>query len=102
MRRAFRFAQRNGQNLQVGICRQHSFAQLLILLALQVARFHIDVHMHVDAPLAVFFIGNANVHQLHQFGHHLARAFAPFPQVLAVIQIARNLDALRFGGVQAL
>ncbi len=61
--------------------------------------FRLDSERHLD----VLFIGDGDVYELHQFPHHLGRRLAPFPKILAVIEIAGNRQtalARRLHGLQ--
>ena len=49
MRGAFGFTQGDGNDLHIGIGGQHAFGKFLVLLALQTARFDIDIDMNVES-----------------------------------------------------
>ena len=76
---AFRFPERDGDHLEIRKCSQNPLGQFFVLLAFETAGFHIDVHVNVNALLAVFLVRNADIDQFHQFRHNLAGRFAPLP-----------------------
>ncbi len=54
----------------------------------------IDFGFDAQRHLHVFFVGDGNVNVLRQFAHHLNRGFAPFPKILAVVQVAGDGNSL--------
>ena len=91
--RAVALAQRDGDHLHVRIRRQHLVAQLLILVAAQLARFHVHIRRDLQRLLYVLLVGHGHVHVLCQLPHDLGGLLAVLPQVLAVVQVARDGDA---------
>ena len=52
--------------------------------------FALDPQRH----LAILFIGDCNIDELHQLAHHLDCRLAVLPQILPVIEIAGDSQSL--------
>ena len=94
VRRAFRFPQSDGDGLQIRILAQHLGGQLLVLRAIQLAGVHIHFGLDAERHLHVLFVGDGDIDVLHQLAHHFCGGLAPFPEILAVVQIAGNGESL--------
>ena len=94
---AMAFPQRDGNHLHVWICLQNLAAQRLVLLAIQLTGFHIDIHRDLQRLLNIFLIGDGYIHKVCQFPHNLCCLLAILPQILTIVQIAGNRDTALLG-----
>ncbi len=101
MRRALRFAQRDGQHLQAWKLVEHRFRQLFVGLAVELAALHVGFGVNAERQLHVFFVGDPDVDVGEQLRHHLVGFPAPLPEVFAIVQIAAYGEPVSFRGRHA-
>ena len=95
MRRALRFPQRDGDAPSDSDIRLDTFAVSFSYCgdracrsATSTSRLDSQRHLHV------FFVGDGDVDEFHQFPHHFGGRLAPFPKIFAIVQIAGDGDSL--------
>ena len=84
-----RFPQRDRDRFQRWELAQHLLRQLAILRRIELARVYVHIGLNAQRHLAIFLVRDRDIDGLHQLLHHLGRRLAPFPQILAIVQIAR-------------
>src|SRR5699024_1065520 len=94
--------QGDGDHLHVGVLRQDLVPQDPVLLPVQLTGLHVHVHGDLQGLLHVLLVGHGHVHVLGHLPHDLGGLPAVLPQVLAVVEVAGDGDALGLGGLHGL
>ena len=92
--RADALAQADGERLDVRIGVHDDLREILVHLGVQLAGVNAGLHLDAEALLAVLLVGDHDVDILGDLGHDLDRLLAPLPQLLAVVEVAGDRDAL--------
>ena len=92
VRGAPRFAQLDGDGLQLGIRGQNVAGEHRVLGAVELAGMHVHLGLDAERLLHVLLVGDGDgdIDELHHFPHHLDGGPAPPPEVLAVVETAEN------------
>ena len=86
---------RHALDVRVGLhCQRRN---RLVVLDVQRAVFHVALRFRLQTQrlLEVLFVGDNGVNVLDQLGHDFLGILAVLPEVLAVVQVAGHMDALR-------